>query len=160
MKRLFEGIIALFAGIMIGVKFAEKVLSKALRKTHDEASKFQLLLQMMGAWVELKQKGIDVAQYFKGHGYKRIAIYGMSLAGQTLYNELNGKDVQVLYAIDKNKNGVSSEIEVYSPEELLPKVDVIVVSAIAYYEEISDMLQERVDCAIVSLEDIIYSLRQ
>lgn len=159
MKEWIRGMAVFGAGIVTGAKFAEKILSHPLQEKQMEAEKFQLLYRMMGTWVELKQKGIDITEYFRQYGYSRIAIYGMSLAGQILYNELKMTEIQVLYAIDKNKDDVPSEIAIYSPEEMLPEVDIIVVSAISYYEEILDVLQEKVDYAIVPLDDIVYSLK-
>ena len=40
----------------------------------------------------------------------------------------------------------------------LAPVDVIVVTAISYFDEIEEKLSERVDCPVVSLEDIVYEL--
>lgn len=159
MKKWIHETAGIVVGIVTGVKLAEKILSEPLRKTQEEAAKFQLLYQMMGTWVELKQRRVNVIEYFKQYGYSRIAIYGMGLAGQTLYNELKMTEIQVIYAIDKNGDNVPSEIEVYSPEEVLPEVDVIVVSAISYYEEILELLQEKVNCVIVPLDDIVYGLK-
>lgn len=158
MKQVIRGIICFWAGLIIGIKFAEKRLAEPLQKIQEEAVKFQSLFQMMGGWLEAKLRDMSVAEYCKDHGYNRVAIYGMGLAGQILYEELKGTDVQVLYAIDRNKANVISKVDIYSPTERLPKVDAIIISAITYFEEIADMLQERVNCDIVSLEDIVYDL--
>ena len=42
------------------------------------------------------------------------------------------------------------------PESELEKVDVIVVTAITFFKEIEEMLNQRVDCPVISLEDILY----
>lgn len=158
MKKIMERTVIFLTGIIFGVWYAEKVLEKPLWKAQGESIKFQALFQMMGVWMARKQRGKRIEEYFGKNGYKKVAIYGMSLAGQVLFSELIETDIQVLYAVDKNNEGVLSEIEVYSPEERLPEADVMVVSAITYYEEIIETLREKVNCPIISLEDIIYGL--
>lgn len=41
------------------------------------------------------------------------------------------------------------------PGENMPEVDAIVVTPIYYYYEIQEMLSSKVDCKIISLEDIL-----
>ena len=66
--------------------------------------------------------------------------------------------IEVKYAIDKNANSIYSDLEVYLPEDGFPDVDVIVVTAISFFDEIYDLLVGKIDCAIVSLQDILYEL--
>ena len=40
----------------------------------------------------------------------------------------------------------------------LPETDVIVVTAIYFYEEIREELSQLVDCPIISLEDVVYEI--
>jgi hypothetical protein len=43
-------------------------------------------------------------------------------------------------------------------DAFLDKVDVVVVTAITYFNEIEEMLSLRVDCPVVSLENILYGM--
>ena len=43
-------------------------------------------------------------------------------------------------------------------EEVLPKVDAIIVTPVYFFDEIKDMLQKKTVCRIISLEDVIYKL--
>ena len=45
-----------------------------------------------------------------------------------------------------------------TPDDELEPVDVIVVTAIYYFDEIEDMLSEKVDYPVISLEDILYEV--
>lgn len=104
----------------------------------------------------MHQEGKGLEAYFKRNGYKRIAIYGMSYVGETLLEELKRTEVQVAYAIDQNKRNIPTDIEVVSAEDFLGDVDAIVVTAISFFDEIKDVLKDKVNCPIISLEDIIY----
>ena len=116
------------------------------------------LYLMMNQWVKIKQEGKNLSSYFEKNGYKKIAIYGMSYAGETLLNEMRGTNVQVVYGIDKNADMFGADVDVVSVEDALEEVDAIVVTAITYFEEIEVMLSEKIDCPILSLEDILYEM--
>ena len=57
-------------------------------KTRELAEKHLALFLMMNQWVKVKQEGKNLSCYFEKNGYKKIAIYGMSYAGETLLEEL------------------------------------------------------------------------
>ena len=57
------------------------------------------LFLMMNQWVKVKQDGKNLSSYFEKEGYKQIAIYGMSYAGETLMEELIDSPVTVKYGI-------------------------------------------------------------
>ena len=82
----------------------------------------------------------------------------MSYAGETLIEELKETEIEIAYGIDKKADSLYSDIDVFSMEDLLEEVDVIVVTAITFYDEIEEKLSEKVKCPIVSLEDILYEV--
>lgn len=86
----------------------------------------------MKQWVEVKQEGKNLSEYFMRSGYKNIAIYGMSYAGETLVNELKDTEINVKYGIDRNADSIYGEIDVVSMEDDLEEVDAIVVTAITF----------------------------
>ena len=65
MKKIFQGIITMLAGTIAGIMATRKILLNLLRKNQENAEKFQILFQMMNQWVELKQKGINLSQFFE-----------------------------------------------------------------------------------------------
>ena len=89
------------------------------------------------------------------NSYKSVAIYGMKEFGVHLYEMLKDSDIKVEYVIDKNPGIVSEDIKCYKPSDELPKVDVIVVTASYYFNEIRKQLQHT-GYRIVSIEDVIY----
>ena len=113
---------------------------------------------MMNQWVNIKQEGKNLSTYFLKNGYKRIAIYGMSYAGETLFKELKGTEVKVIYAIDKNAKNIYSNVNIVSLEDSLEEVDVVVITAITFLEEIENQLSKKLTCPLLSLEDILYEV--
>lgn len=82
----------------------------------------------------------------------------MSNVGVTLFDELKDTGIIVAYGIDKNADSLCADIDIVSIEEDLDKVDVIVVTAITFYDEIEKKLSKKVNCPIISLEDILYEV--
>lgn len=158
MKKGILGILSFLAGAAggaIGIKRMEDV---KVRKARGYADKHLALFLMMNQWVKVKQEGKNLVAYFENNGYKRIAIYGMSYAGETLLEELKESEVQVVYGIDKRADGIYANLDVITIDEPLNKVDAIVVTAITFFDEIESLLSEKIDCPIISLEDILYDI--
>ncbi len=143
---------ALIGGTVIGSKMNDIVESK-----DNDVEKFRIMYYLMERWMRIKQNNGSVTDYFNIYGYKSIAIYGMAEIGQILMHELEGSNIKILYGIDKNTK-VSDKINIISPDSDIPDVDVIVVTAIAYFDEIEELLSSKCNAKIISLEDIIYEV--
>ena len=82
----------------------------------------------------------------------------MSYVGERLYDELKDSDIEVKYAIDKNADGIYSDVEIVTPQEELKEVDAIVVTPVFYFDEIVEALEKKTESEVLSLEDILYEL--
>lgn len=158
MKKGVIGALSLLAGAAGGAIGVGKVTGAKVNDRQKLADKHLALYLMMNQWVKVKQEGKNLASYFEQNGYKRIAIYGMSYAGETLIEELQGSDIQVAYGIDRNADTLYADIDIVTLEDSLGEVDAIVVTAITFFDEIEEKLSEKVDCPIISLEDILYEV--
>ena len=107
---------------------------------------------------QVKQDNKDIAAYLLEQGYKKIAIYGMSYVGETLYHELEGSGIEIAYAIDKKAEGMFADIEVMSPDDVLPEVDAVIVTPVFFFDEIEELLVSKMNADIVSIEDILYEV--
>lgn len=158
MKKGLIGALSFAAGAVGSAVGVGKMMGNKVNECQDLANKHLALFLMMNQWVKVKQGGKSLEEYFVKNGYKNIAVYGMSYAGETLADELKGSEVKVLYGIDKKADNIYAEIDVVSPEESLEKVDAVVVTSITFFDEIEAMLKKKLDCPIISLEDILYEV--
>lgn len=158
MNKKIISILSVLTGATIGASVASKLSVKTKKKIQSMSDKHLTLFVMMNQWVRVKQEGKNVSSYFINNGYKKIAIYGMSYAGETLIEELKNTEVEVLYGIDRNAKGVYTDIDVVSPDEDLKEVDAIVVTAVFFFDEIEKNLAKKFDFPIISLEDILYEI--
>lgn len=88
-------------------------------------------------------------------GYSTIAVYGVHYIGECLIKDLMQSKIKVLYGIDKNIEAKNTGLKIYNPIDELPKVDLIVVTSTIYYYEIRRMLLEKVNCSVVSIEEVV-----
>lgn len=151
-------VLSMFMGVMAGVWISGKIERSKRKKAEAMSGKFTALFHMMNQWVKIKQEGKNLSNYFEVNQYKRVAIYGMSYVGGTLVRELMGTETDVVYGIDKRVFGTNMGIDVVSPDEILDNVDVIIVTAINFFDEIAEKLREKVDCPVISIEDILFQV--
>ncbi|MCI8901677.1 MAG: hypothetical protein HFH76_13865 [Lachnospiraceae bacterium] len=158
MKKIGSTILAALTGAVVGAGTVGKIGKDRLAEANAMSIKHLELFKMMAQWVQVKQEGKKLASYFESHGYKKIAIYGMSYAGETLLNELKDSGITVVYGIDKNAASIYADIKILPKIDSLEEVDAIVVTAITFFDEIEKMLAEETDCPVVSLEDVLFEV--
>lgn len=158
MKKGVMSVISMLMGATAGAGVVGKVQGDKLKKTKDMSAKHLKLFLMMNQWVKVKQEGKNLSSYFENKGYKRIAIYGMSYAGETLIDELKDTGIEVVYGIDQNADSIFADIDIVTMDDTLEEVDAVVVTAITFFGEIEEKLNGKLNCSIISLEDILYEV--
>ena len=115
--------------------------------------------QLLNHWLEIREEGKSTADYFLEKGYHHIAVYGMAELAIRLSEDLEGSPVRIDYGIDRDISCSQARIrEVYSPEDDLPETDAIVVTPYAAFREIRKILEGKVSCPVVSLEEVVWSI--
>lgn len=156
MKKASVGVLSLLAGATVSAIGIGKIMKGKIDYQQKLADKHLALFLMMNQWVKVKQEGKNLADYLKAKGYDKVAIYGVSYAGKALIDELDNTDIQVAYAIDKNAVSKYADIDIFSMENELAEADAIIVTAITFFDEIKEQLEQKVNCPIISLEDILF----
>lgn len=111
------------------------------------------LFLLMNQWLRFIQKGGKIENYLKNFNYKKVAIYGMSYVGETLWRELKNTDIEVTYAIDKNARNIKVSLPIYAVSEKLPVVDIIIVTSVTHFEAVKEYLRNQTDIPIMSMWD-------
>lgn len=151
-------VVSAITGAVFGAGIVGMVTGKAAVKAGKMSDKHLALFLMMNQWVKVKQEGKHLADYFERKQYRKIAVYGMSYAGETLLEELKNTGITVAYGIDKKADAIYTDVEVVSMDDDLEKVDAIIVTAITFFDEIEEKLSKKMDCPIISLENILYEV--
>jgi len=123
-----------------------------------EMEKYKRLFLMMGRWIKLKQVGDSLTEWFKIRNFQNIAIYGMGEVGECLVYVFKNSSIRVIYGIDREYDVRCSLKKIVSPDDELEKVDAVIITAIFYVDEIKRLLDGKINCPIISIEDIIYDI--
>lgn len=158
MKKVIVTVLSALAGVAAGAGAVGKVMAEETERAKKSSDKHLALFLMMNQWVKVKQKGKNLSEYFEKSGYKKIAIYGMNYAGNTLVEEMKGTKTEVVYGIDRNADSIYSDLDIVSAGDDLEEVDAVVVTAITFFDEIEEKLSQKMSCPILSLEDILYEV--
>ena len=117
-------------------------------------SRFESMFNVMHLWKALKEIGHSISEYFFNRNFKRIAIYGKGKIGGHIENELMNSGVDVLYYIDRNLD-LCDEIRCFSPDDVLPECDCIIISVTTNINSIRNILQSKHKGAIKSIMDVL-----
>ncbi|MEZ3518140.1 MAG: hypothetical protein K1W37_23675 [Lachnospiraceae bacterium] len=158
MKKGMISVVSMLVGAAAGAGAIGKMEGDRLNKTQSMSDKHLALFLMMNQWVKVKQEGKNLSEYFERNGYKRIAVYGMSYAGETLIDELKGSKIEIAYGIDQRASSIYADVDIVSAEDTLKDVDAVVVTAISFFDEIEEKISLKLDCPIISLEDVLYDI--
>ncbi len=149
------------AGIAVGIAgtaaLFEKLCGGELREKQEQAEMYHSMYALMNEWLRINRSGKSIGNFLAANGYKTIAVYGMAQAGEELIDELKNSDLVVKYGVDRSRRGEYKGLEILAPEGELPPVDAIIVTPVQYYDEIHNMLRSKIQCSILSLEDVVYN---
>ena len=120
----------------------------------SEFEKKIMYFNILKLWFWAEMNEYSVSEYIRSNYGNTVAIYGMTDLGELLYQRLKKDGVLVKYIVDKNPN-VLCDCKLFSPEDDLPEIDVIIVTSEYYYTEIREYLEKKVSYKIESLLGII-----
>ncbi len=160
MKRI-NTILVIFVtatiGFVVGVGVIWGMFKKLIRKDNQNFKKLTLYYHILNQWVSLKQKKKTVVEYFERNNYKTVAIYGMKELGELLLFELENSEIDVRCIIDQDPIFINKKTSVLHPDDIIPDVDVIVVTASYYFREIEKKMKQKINGDVVSIDDVVFS---
>lgn len=156
MKKSVVGILGTVVGFVGGVTIGGKLQDKP--QNNKKVEKFKSYYSVLNQWLFLKQHEKSLEEYFVNNQYKSVAIYGMGELGNRLYDELENSSIHVKYVVDKEAMSVFSKVDVRELDEITDDIDVVVVTAFFAMEDIQPLVEDKVSCPVISLEDVVYEL--
>lgn len=122
-------------------------------KLQDLNVKNNMIMDWLSSFITIKQQNKGMEDYFTRYGYYNIAVYGYGKIGKKIIAELSSSTINVRYIIDCAE--LDLQYPTYKPTDDLPAVDVVIVTAIYDFDEIENMLFDKVTCRIVSANEIM-----
>ena len=111
-------------------------------------------------WLEVKQNGYDLAQYFRECGIRNIAIYGMADMGKRLYDELEDSEIEIRYLLDQNPKMMGQILKFGSLGQGRLETDAIVVTVALSERQIIDELISYGYDKVIGLSEVLGSFEK
>ena len=124
-----------------------------------ELVKYKKFIEILTAWMKLRNSGVNISDYLKRNKYDSIAIYGYGILGKLLLHELKSFDVDVRYIIDRNEKIIIDGMHIYHSTNDLEYVDILIVTTIFVDKQIIGEVAKTSNIECVSLERIIDDLQ-
>lgn len=121
----------------------------------ERIEKQNKIIGLYEKWIKSLSMGDEICEFIQKNMFKKVAVYGMGSLGRSLCSELKRQKIDIAYVIDKNVNISCNEFPSYTLQDKLPDVDLIIITPITYYDEIMAELEGKVNCTLLSLEDIV-----
>lgn len=158
-KKIITAVIALIyaAGTGTAIYVLMKKTAKITRMSKAYKQYYYLTMQ----WLVNNRSGDKIIKTLSKNGYKSIGIYGLGSIASIVIDEIEGSDIKIKFIADKNNDSfIEDDVFVISPSEIInyyDDIDAIIVTPIAYYDEIYNELDKlNVSEKLVSLQDIIF----
>lgn len=135
----------------------DSALQQELQTLTVRSERFESYWRLFERWLTLKEEKVSIEKYFTDRKIETIAVYGVKMAGEHLFREMENSTVKIAYAIDRKAYAVTAEtdVRVYMPDEELPPVDAVVVTPVYDFDNIKRMLKEKHCSRIISLAEVL-----
>lgn len=157
MVKFLVNIIVCLTSTVWGVVYGMKYSSREIINEKKLSAKHLDLLKIAVRWIKEPDK---IERYLHKNEYKKIGIYGMSYLGDTLQEILRNRGFEIVYGIDKNADKIYNQnVPIYTLDDELSRVDLIIVTVIDGYEQIKHELEIKFKhkVEIISLDIILYN---
>ena len=109
-------------------------------------------------WMLLKEHDISTSEYFKKNGIKRIAVYGLGMLGTHFVTDLKESEIVIEYGIDGKGDAIKETFPVFTVNDDLPEVQLVVITATYDYVNIKRVLTEKGISRVISLDTVVGDL--
>lgn len=112
-------------------------------------------IEILKKWIKIKNFNNVLGNYLKARGIFSVAIYGYSFLGVLLHKELINDGIYVSYIIDRKGRLLECPLPVYTLDDVLPLTNSIIVAPVDLYDDIGDLLRQKIDIEILDLGEIM-----
>lgn len=156
---ILGAVVIFIVGFCMGCSWIFKRCFSFTKEQCKRGDKFTRMFRLLDRWMQLKENDKTIICYMNEMGYSNIAIYGIGYLGKHLIKELYKSEIHIDYLVDRKVEKIEENIIIYKPEAVFPETDVMIITAIMDFDDIADQLESKVQCPIISLEDVIYTVK-
>lgn len=127
--------------------------------TEKELQKYQLFFRVLTGWIKVYQNNKNIIDWLIINHIETVSIYGYSVIGKLLSNEILDSDIELIDLFDKKELEIDiAQKKVIKPEAGNRNTECVIVTPVYYYHDIKNELESMGYKNIISLKDIIESI--
>lgn len=140
------------AVIIVLMYFSAKTIGKNKDKRICRLQQSKCMLECM---LDMIENGIMFTDVLPIRKESRIAVYGNGNIGKHVIRELFKEEVNVCCIIDRiSCTSTFENIPIFSPEDDLPSMDIVLVTVVDEYEDVKQKLLSKLECPIINLAEV------
>lgn len=139
-----------------------RILQEENKNLKSKTERYKGYWILLDSWLTKKEQKENVISKLISHGHIRIAIYGLGMLGRHLVYEINEfnknretEKIDIVYGIDQSGKKGDYDFPIYTLEEDLESVDIIVVTVLYDFEQIKNVLKSKGNYKVISLDEIL-----
>lgn len=129
-----------------------KIFVERIRKYKNIKKRDDQIMHLYSRWIA---NPTAVSNYLSQNGYREIAIYGAGRLGKSLMEEIIKNGYEITFVMDCDTSKKIGSYQAVSIESEWQKCDVIIVTVLYAFEEIKKQLQNKYNCPVVSLMELV-----
>lgn len=138
---------------LLGVGICKYFEDKVSGQKDARIERNNLFIQTLDRWMTLRDNGISIEQYLRKLNCKKVAIYGLGMIGNHLYEELRRTDIEIV-GIDRADIYNNYQMPIYKPDDCFEDIDLIIVTP-SGYEAVYQKLRENYSKEIMSFQQLL-----
>lgn len=135
----------------------KEIIYSNYHEIEKELYRLRTFDKYMTNWNELKITNHNLGDFLYDKGYRNIIIYGFGRNGHMFYTDILNSKINCIGIVDKfyKETKQNEQIKLLKLDEKFPECDAVIVSVIDKYNEIYNEINDKVECSIISLYEII-----
>ncbi len=143
--------------IFLGRYWGDRKIKKKLRPMLSEKTELQIAANyradLLYKWLVAEKMNINILSIINNTEAENIGIYGYGIVGKQLANDMKDAQIKITCIIDRNAHNLGCDYPIYTLDDELPELDMIIVTSVNLNEVKNRMKQE--NCKIILLRDIL-----
>ncbi|MBD5523519.1 MAG: hypothetical protein HDR04_03705 [Lachnospiraceae bacterium] len=146
-------IVCVLLGHYLGDRKIKKKVRSILSKKTERQVASDYRADLLNKWLVAEKKNINILSIFNNIETENIGIYGYGIAGKQLVNDMKDAQIKITCIIDRNAHNLGCDYPIYTLDDELPELDMIIVTSVNLNEVKNHIKQE--NCKIILLRDIL-----
>ena len=154
---LFLWIVSCIVCVLLGRYFGNKKIKKKWRSILNKRAELQIAsdyrADLLYKWLVAEKSGINILSILDNIETENIGIYGYGILGKQLVKDMEDAHIRLTCIIDRNAHSLGCDYPIYTLDDELPELDMIIVTSVNFNEVKNHIKQE--NCKIILLRDIL-----